>query len=428
MTRAATAIELAARAIGACHAGQLTARALSSVDLSGAGRVVGVATGKAASEMQDAVRSAAGGQRWAGGIVVTDEPGRENDYVGGHPLPDRESIRAGLAIEELLAAARLGPGDLLVACVSGGTSAVVALPVAGISLQDLRDAWSDLLAAGLDVAQVNAVRARLSRFHGGGLLELAAPARVVGLILCDVTLGAAAVGSAPTHAPPLSREEAVDLIRSHVRRGLRERLLDRLPTDPGALARAENVVVAEPRDLAEAAADAAASLGLRAELREAPFEGEAREAAAEFGAHVRRRAVESGEPAALIGWGEVTVTLAAGGGEGGRCQEFAWAGAETIAGADACIAAVASDGRDFTRRVAGAWVDGSTQTRAEAAGIDWRDVLEGHDSGPAHAALGQTIPGWRTGTNLCDLYLGITGSEALGTAREAEGPTVYSPR
>jgi glycerate-2-kinase len=401
MTRADAAVELAKRAIAACHAGTLTARALETAELPRARRVLGVATGKAAVEMQAAVAAAVEPERWAGGVVVTDEPVDATAYVGGHPLPDEESLRAGAAIEELLASARLGPDDLVVACVSGGTSSLVALPVAGVALDDLCAATADLLAAGIDVTRMNAVRARLSRFHGGGLLELAAPARVAALVLGDnVQIGAPGVGSAPTFAPPLTRGGAAAVVAEHVRPGVCERLLERLRPDRPVRDCALELVVGAPKDLADAAVEAATAIGLRAELCPAPLDGEAREAARAFAGGLRR--------GALVGWGEVTVTLEDGG-EGGRCREFALAAAEEIAGRDACVVAVASDGRDFTRGVAGAWVDGTTTERAQASGLDLRAVLDRHDSGPAHAALGQAIPGWRTGTNLCDLYLGVAG-------------------
>lgn len=394
MTRADAAVEVAKRAIEACHAGTLTARALEAAELPRAHRVFGVATGKVAAEMQAAVAAAVEPERWAGGMVVTDE-------VGGHPLPDEGSLRAGVAIEELLASAQLGPDDLVVASVSGGTSSLVALPVEGVTLHDLRAATVDLLGAGIDVTRMNAVRARLSRFHGGGLLELTAPARVAALVLCDnVQIGARGVGSAPTYAPPLTRDEAAAVVSAHVRPGVRERLLERLRPDRPVRDCALELVVGEPKDLAAAAVRAATALGLRAELCPAPLLGEAREAARAFACELKR--------GALVGWGEVTVTLEDGG-EGGRCREFALAAAQEIAGREACVVAVASDGRDFTPGVAGAWVDGTTTRRAQAAGLDLRAALDGHDSGPAHAALGQSIAGWRTGTNLCDLYLGVAG-------------------
>jgi glycerate-2-kinase len=401
----ATAIEVARRAIGACHAGTLTARSLEDAEaraeLSRARRIVGIATGKAAVEMQGAVAAAVEPQRWAGGVVVTDGPPNATSYIGGHPLPDDGSLRAGAAIEELLVSAQLGPDDLVVASVSGGTSSLVALPVDGVTLDDLRAATADLLAAGIDVTRMNAVRARLSRFHGGGLLELAAPARVAALVLCDVVNGGVrGVGSAPTYAPPLTRDEAAAFVSAHVRPGLREQLLERLRADRPVRDCVLELVVGEPKDLAAAAVDAAGALGLHAELCPAPLVGEARHAARAFAGELR--------PGVLVGWGEVTVTLEDRG-EGGRCREFALAAAQEIAGREACVVAVASDGRDFTPGVAGAWVDGTTTQRAQAAGLDLRAALDRHDSGPAHAALGQSIPGWRTGTNLCDLYLCVAG-------------------
>jgi glycerate 2-kinase len=118
--------------------------------------------------------------------------------------------------------ARVAPGDVVLALISGGGSALLPAPVAGVTLADKAAASRLMLGAGLDITEMNSVRQHLSRLKGGGLARAAAPARVVALILSDV-IGddLRVIASGPTVAPICARAEARALLHE---RGLWERM------------------------------------------------------------------------------------------------------------------------------------------------------------------------------------------------------------
>ena len=161
-----------------------------------------LALGKAAIPMARAALDRFPG---APALVVTnpenaaDLPGAEV-ILGGHPVPDAASARAGAAL--LDRASALGEGDRALVLISGGGSALAIAPVEGVAAAEKAEVSRLLLGAGLDIEEMNAVRRALSRLKGGGLARAAAPARLDALILSDV-IGddPQAIASGPTVAP-----------------------------------------------------------------------------------------------------------------------------------------------------------------------------------------------------------------------------------
>src|SRR6185369_14079009 len=159
------------------------------------GRTVVVGAGKAAGAMAQAVD-----RHWPAGaplegVVITRyghaAPSRRIRVVeAGHPVPDEHGEEA--AREILALAQSLGPDDLLLALVSGGGSSLLALPVEGVSMADLKALTRDLLASGAPIQDMNTVRKHLSRIQGGRLAA-ATRAQVLALVISDVT------GDDPTH-------------------------------------------------------------------------------------------------------------------------------------------------------------------------------------------------------------------------------------
>ncbi len=334
-----------------------------------------------------------------------------DEVAGGHPVPDEASLAAGERLAALLAS--LGPGDRLLALVSGGASACVERPAAGLSLDDLVRTQRELLAAGLAIGEMNAVRKHLSGIKGGGALR-ACRAPILALILSDVPDDdPAVVASGPFAADPSTFAQAAAIasplalpaaVAAYLAAGARgERPETVKPGDP-ALARVETRVLAGPRTVSSAIAGEARRLGLAAE--EGPLAGEASAAAV---ALVARGRGLGGERAAVALGGETAVTLAAGArsGKGGRSQELALAAARELAGSPGeAVLALATDGEDAATGAAGAIVDGDTWAAIRAAGIEPAAALAGHDS---HTALGR-VPGallttGPTGTNAADLAL-----------------------
>jgi hydroxypyruvate reductase len=349
--------------------------------------------------------------------------GAWEEWPGGHPLPDVDSAGAGRGLLRLLG--RLGPDDRLLALVSGGGSACCEVPAGVLSIADLAAAQRALLASGLPIGPVNAVRKHLSEIKGGGALRATA-ARVTVLVLSDVPGDElAVVASGPFAADPSTHEAALEAVRGlelpalvvrHLEAGARGELAETLkPGDP-ALARVEHRLLAgtgpgAPHSPAGAAAAWLAERGFRVERGE--LAGEAAAAGRELVAAGRRL---EGERVALVLGGETTVTLGTdGSGTGGRNQELALAAArELAAGAPAGsrerVLSLATDGADGPTPAAGAAVDGATWRALEAAGAAPAEALARHDS---HAALGRLegallTPG-ATGTNLADLTVYLRG-------------------
>jgi glycerate 2-kinase len=338
---------------------------------------------------------------------------------GGHPLPDVQSVVAGARLRAWLSA--LAPSETLLALVSGGASACVELPAPGLTLADLAATQRALLASGLAIDRVNAVRKHLSALKGGGALRTT-PGRVVSLLLSDVpgddpaTIASGLFAADPTTygdaLAVVAGLEVPEAVRRHLAAGARDQLPETLkPGDP-ELARVETRVIGSVRTAIAAVVAEARRLGWRAE--EGSLAGEAAEAAEELVA--RGRALE-GERVALVWGGETTVTLSGGLGKGGRNGELALAAAgvlrEASPGCRELVLALATDGEDGETGTAGALVDASVWEAVRRAGVEPAAALAGHDSLPALAAVpGALLRTGPTGTNVGDVavYLRVPAS------------------
>ncbi len=361
-----------------------------------------VAVGKAARRMAEAALGVLGPV--PGALVVTNAENAAplagaRVLVAGHPVPDANGARAAEAV--IAAVAGLAATDTVLVLVSGGGSALLPAPVAGVSLADKAAVASLLLASGADITEMNLVRQQLSRLKGGGLLRLAAPARVRALVLSDV-IGddLRAIASGPTAAPLGTRADARAALRA---RGLWERLPEavraHLAQDvaPEALPEARNTLIGS--NAISVAAMAAASPAARP--IEAPLTGDVGDAAA--------RVAALGTGTWVMG-GETTVTLR-GRGMGGRNQELALRVAllgERWPGPWSFLAG-GTDGRDGPTDAAGGLVDGGTAARIRAAGLDAEARLADNDSSRALAAAGDLLVTGGTGTNVADLAVLIRG-------------------
>lgn len=319
--------------------------------------------------------------------------------VAGHPVPDAGGARAAAAVLALLAG--LGAGDRVLALISGGGSAMLPAPVAGVSLADKIAVNRLLLASGADIAEMNLVRQQLSRLKGGGLLRAAAPAPVSALILSDVVGDdLRIIASGPTVAPIGSRATARAVLDL---RGLAERLPEAVRAHLAApeaalppLPKATNILVGS-NALSVAAMVAA---GARAHPR--PLIGDVGEAV--HAVHAAAIGAAAGQ--ALVFGGETTVRLR-GHGLGGRNQELALrfarlAQERRLVGPWVFLAA-GTDGRDGPTDAAGGLVDSTTMAALERAGVDVDAALADNDSHAALKACGGLFVTGATGTNVADL-------------------------
>jgi hydroxypyruvate reductase len=389
----------------------------------GRGRLVLVAAGKAASAMAGAAERVLGpALSDALAVDVSDRLplARTRRRLAGHPVPDEAGRRAADEVEAL--ARGLGRDDLLLLLLSGGASALLPAPAAGLSLADKARTTSALLRAGASIGELNAVRKHLSRLKGGGLARAAAPARIACLALSDVvgddpsTIASGPVVPDPTtYATALEaldrtgvRESVPPAVRRHLEAGAAgERAETPKPGDP-LFRRVAYHVVGSNRLSVDAAAAEARRQGLRPLVLTTRLEGEAREVARALVA-VLRECAEDRRPAAppvcLLAGGETTVTVH-GAGRGGRNQELVAAAAEPLAAfpRPAVVASLATDGIDGASDAAGGVADQETLRRAAALGLaPLSAFLAENDSRSYLAPLGDLIVTGPTGTNVMDL-------------------------
>ncbi|MBV9580253.1 MAG: glycerate-2-kinase family protein, partial [Chloroflexi bacterium] len=165
-------------------------------------RVVVVGAGKASAPMAAAIEDVVGDRLPVTGCVcVRYGHAVDTRWVrireAGHPVPDAAGVSATREIVDTLRSA--GADDMVVCVISGGGSALMTLPVEGISLADVQQTTDALLRCGATINEINMVRKHLDLVKGGGLARLAAPARLVTLVLSDVVGNPLdAIASGPT--------------------------------------------------------------------------------------------------------------------------------------------------------------------------------------------------------------------------------------
>lgn len=385
------------------------------------GRIHVVALGKAAGRMASAAVRRLGSS--APGLAVTSvgspaSRGRVRTLFGDHPIPGSRSVAAGRALHQYITG--LSPDDAVLFLVSGGGSALAELPVAGVTLSDLRRTTELLLSSGAPVRSDNAIRIRLSRIKGGQLAALVPSGRYATVAISDVVGDPPdIIASGPT-APPRTRRGAARA--AALRYGIFHRLPPRvrglLDATHGSQPRAQRpvpapfVFAATNATAVEGAAAEARRRGYRVDIVRRPVVGDTR-VAASGEARALVRGATRGRALARISGGETTVVLGPHPGRGGRNQEFALVAATFLASRPAALVSVGTDGIDGPTDAAGAWVDGGTLERANHLGVDVRAALARHDAYPALDRLGALIRTGPTGTNVTDLHVGL----AYGRAR-----------
>ena len=381
-------------------------------------RVTVVGAGKSAATMAAALELA-----WPDvdlrGVVVTRyghrvDTRRIEVLEAAHPVPDANSEKAARRILERVQG--LGRDDLVLALISGGGSALMALPAPGLTLADKQAVNRALLASGATIHEMNAVRKHLSAIKGGRLAAAAAPARVVTLAISDVPGDdPAVIASGPTVPDPTTFADARALVARY-RLTLSPEVTARLAQDedetpkPGELPHATDFrLIATPAMALQAAAEAARRAGLAPLILGDALEGESREMGTVL-AGIARSVRAHGEPlkppALLLSGGETTVTIRnkQKAGHGGRNMEFLLALAIALAGAPEIWAAAGdTDGIDGTEDAAGAVITPSTLARARARGLDPRAMLDSHDSFTLFETIGDLIVTGPTLTNVNDI-------------------------
>jgi glycerate-2-kinase len=384
-------------------------------DLTDWNHVYVVGAGKATQPLALALEEILG-DRITDGLVVLKRGEavhlrRIRTIQAAHPVPDAESLRGG---QEVMALARqAGRGDLVFSTITGGSSALLVWPAAGIALADKQALNQILLTCGASIREINAVRKHASRVKGGRLAEAVFPAELINLTVSDVTGDPLDYITGPTVPDTSTYQDAwrvldrYDLwarvpasVRTHLERGPEIE-------SPKDFSHPYHSFIVVPGDAAcQGASQRCEALGYPAHILTTEMEGESYDQALAFVEAARSRPV----PCALIASGETVVTIQDECGAGGPNQEFALSAALAIAGqAEVVVASVDTDGTDGPTAAAGGLVDGETVVRAAAAGLDPYACRRNHAALMLLDAAGDLVVTGPTGTNVNDLKLWLRG-------------------
>ncbi|MEM2942671.1 MAG: glycerate kinase, partial [Candidatus Bathyarchaeia archaeon] len=336
----------------------------------------------------------------------------------GHPIPTQDGLEGAKKMLEI--AERSSSEDLVICLISGGGSAMMAVPRDGVDIEDKQAVTRLLLNAGADIGELNTVRKHLSAFKGGWLAKKAEPATVLSLILSDVIGNPLdTIASGPTAPDNTTYSDAIQILHkfglwtqvpSSVRETLEMGARGLLPETPkpgdNAFLKVKNIIIGDNRGACLAAKKNLVEQGFNAQFLTSYMKGEARQAGlllASIICEISSSGNPVSRPAAVIAGGETTVTVT-GRGIGGRNQEVVLSAATVIPRTDGVsLASIGTDGIDGPTDAAGAIVDGKTMERAQEIKLDcWRFLRE-NDSYSFFSELGDLILTGPTGSNVNDI-------------------------
>ncbi len=393
-------------------------------DLTKFGNIHVIGAGKASAAMAQAVEKLLG-EKLNSGLINTKYdhglPLRKIQLTeSGHPVPDEAGFRGVQKIVELLE--KTGEKDLVIFLISGGGSALLPYPAAGLGLEDKQKVTKTLLEVGANIHEINALRKHLSLVKGGRLARCAFPATLISLILSDV-IGddLDSIASGPTVADRSTFGDCLHILNKyHIRDRVPPVVVELMekgakgeieespkPGDP-VFERTQNIIIGSNIQAVEAAKKKAHNLGYNTLILSTFIEGETKDVAKVHAAVVKEILSSGnpiGRPACVISGGETIVTIH-GKGLGGRNQEFALAAAIDIAGLkDVVVLSAGTDGTDGPTDAAGAIADGTSVERAGKMGMDAECFLHENDSYHFFQSLGDLIITGPTHTNVMDLRL-----------------------
>lgn len=432
------ALDIAEAGIATAHPGLATKRLVSikgdtltisgrSYDLSKKPQIFIVGAGKATYPIAEALEELLGNRITDG--LVSCKYGQEGSlnrirlHLASHPLPDRASQTAAEEISAIVAKAR--PGDIVIACFTGGSSALFAHPVEGISIEEKAATSQVLLTCGANIIEINDVRKHLSTVKGGRLVRnLPRGAHLISLTVSDV-IGDAMDYITDPSVPDRSRFadaqrvlDKYDLWKSLPKSVCRH--IKEAPSDCETVLEKDfahidrhDVLLFSTDAACKGAAEAARAAGYTPMLLSSLFEGESSVLGRNFVA-IARQILMDGQPikapCVLLGGGETTVTTGGSQGKGGPNQEFAAAAALELADLPGVVVVgIDSDGTDGPTDYAGGVADSRTAAEAKQRGVDLFTALRRHDITPALVNIDHAILTGNTGTNVNDLKIMVIG-------------------
>lgn len=387
-------------------------------------RVIVVGAGKAGASMSRAVEEVLGDRISFGHVNVKyghlDKVEKIYIHEAGHPVPDQAGNDGAKTIFDILEKA--GEKDFVIFLLSGGGSALLPLPIEGLSLGEKQQTTNLLLSCGATINEINAIRKHISRLKGGLLAHTSFPATLVTLIISDVVGDPLdTIASGPTVPDNSTFEDCFNIIKkydiagsipervlNHINKGVAGNAQETAKPGESFFEKVQTLIVANNMKAFDASKKRAIELGFKPLILSTMIEGETREIAkmhAAIAKEIRKTGNPITIPACILSGGETTVTIK-GNGLGGRNQEFALASAIEIKGMEnIVILSVATDGTDGPTSHAGAVVDGTTIDRAAKLDLKAEDYLRANDSYNFFNTLDDLLFTGPTNTNVMDIRI-----------------------
>ncbi len=391
-------------------------------DLAQRGNIYVLGAGKATLLIAKALEEILGERITEGLIIVKrgqdDTLKRIEIRRASHPIPDKDGFDAAQDIKRI--AKKAQKNDIVFCAITGGSSALMPLPISSVNSEEKGQINELLLASGATIREINAVRKHLSDIKGGKLALSIFPAKIINLTVSDVTEDPLDYITDPTVPDSSTFTDAISVLGKY-------NLWNKFPKTAACYLRNATPALETPKGfgefeslvhsfiliksatVCEAAAEKAEKLGFTPLILTTMLEGESRDVGTVF-AGIAKESKRFNRPlpppCAIIAGGETTVKTGDKRGEGGPNQEFVLSAASKLTDGDkVVIAAIDTDGTDGPTDIAGGIVDSSTIRRAKESGLDIFEHLTEHDTSPILSSLGDAILTGPTGTNTNDLKI-----------------------
>jgi len=398
---------------------------LSTLDVSGKVWVMGA--GKASVEMAYQVEAYFGSSVKDGIIISPNNSHKLNRiqvFEGTHPYPYQDSVSASYELRDLVKS--IPEGDTVIFCLSGGASSLFCIPVDGVELDELRDAYKLLLNSGASIHETNAVRKHLSETGGGKIGELLSDSKLTSILLSDVPGdNPDSIGSGPTVPDPSTFKDAFQVlkkyrlwdevshsIRINISKGMHGEITENPKPKKSDWPNHITKVISGANILAENVGKFLSGKGYNAQVASSAYDADVNRISKKICSEAISVLSDKSElkaPVALVYFGESTVKVK-GEGKGGRNQELALNAAISIEGQhDISLLSFATDGIDGPTDAAGAIINSETTLKARKQKKSPEDYLQNNDSYHFHKEMNTHIKTGATGNNLMDLQVILVG-------------------
>ena len=375
-------------------------------------------SGKASIEMAKAVENIALDYIIEGTVIsnYTENLKKIKTLKGSHPVPTKKTINSTKILVEKLK--NLKEDDFFIYLLSGGSSALLELPIDPITLEDLKTLTELLLKKDVPIDEINIVRKHISQVKGGRLARLTKAEGVV-LVISDV-IGddLKTIGSAPLYMDDSTYEDAFSILKkydlwgkipSSVKEVIEKGLKGEIPETPKKPP--ENVkhyIIGNNLKALKTGQEKAKEFGYNAYIMSSQLHGEAKEVAKviiSIGKEIKQNKNPFNPPACLLFGGETTVNVV-GNGRGGRNQEMVLSALKEIKNEEGIVfLSAGTDGIDGNSDADGAVVDKNSYVKAKNLKLNIDEYLKNNDSYNFFKKTEDLIITGKTGTNVMDIQI-----------------------